>query len=278
MKTKILIPLSLINLAVGLIALVLASISPNKLLWIGAAIATGAGPIYLMVVVGSGRLARTSAKLPVVQSITIVGLFIAVYAFFGMEQTDWRALAASFCGVGFVQWYVRVFSSYKRKKSQNIVNGEPLPDLPLERLDGTSITTSSLVGKKTLLVFFRGNWCPLCTAQLKEIWARADRLSALGVTVRFISNQAPEKSRELTGKLELSGDFEILFDRELRAAKGLAIEDIDGAPLGIVGYPRDTVMATVIALDQKGRVIFGDETDNYRVRPHPDIFLKVFES
>ncbi|MGD1868958.1 MAG: hypothetical protein ACFB0F_05475 [Neomegalonema sp.] len=43
------------------------------------------------------------------------------------------------------------------------------------------------------------------------------------------------------------------------------------------GYPADTVMATVVALDANGNVIFGDETDNYRVRPHPDTFLHVFE-
>ena len=42
-------------------------------------------------------------------------------------------------------------------------------------------------------------------------------------------------------------------------------------------YPDDTVMATVIALDEAGKVIFGDETDNYRVRPHPDTFIHVFE-
>ena len=43
------------------------------------------------------------------------------------------------------------------------------------------------------------------------------------------------------------------------------------------GFPVDTVMATVIALDEDGHVLFGDETDNYRLRPHPDTFLHVFE-
>ena len=42
------------------------------------------------------------------------------------------------------------------------------------------------------------------------------------------------------------------------------------------GYPADTVMATAIALDAEGKVLFGDETDNYRVRPHPDTFMNVF--
>ena len=78
-------------------------------------------------------------------------------------------------------------------------------------------------------------------------------------------------------KLALPTSFEILQDDDLRAAKALGIADIGGSPAGMSGYPADTVMATVIGLDENGKVIFGDETDNYRVRPHPDTFLHVFE-
>lgn len=127
------------------------------------------------------------------------------------------------------------------------------------------------------MIFLRGNWCSLCTAQLQEVGDRADRLSVQGVAVRFISNQSVEQSRELTEKLQLRADFELMFDRELRMAKGLEIEGMNVAPLGINDYPRDAAMATVVALNEGGLVIFGDETDNYRVRPHPDTFLDAFD-
>ena len=91
------------------------------------------------------------------------------------------------------------------------------------------------------------------------------------------TNQGIENSTKLAKGLELPQHFEIFQDNDLRAAKTLGIEDIGGAPSGMSGYPVDTVMATVIALDETGRVLFGDETDNYRVRPHPDTFLHVFE-
>ena len=280
MKTKILMPFAIINVVLAITAAILIGFTQDKLLWTGVLLATASGPFYLMAVIGTGRVARTSAHLPALQLASGAGLLISACAFLGMEMRGLSgsvALGASIFGVSFVQWYVRVFSIYNRKKSPVIVKGQQLPELSLERLDGTPITSASFVGEKTLIVFFRGNWCPLCTAQLKEIRHRADRISSLGVAVRFISNQSVEKSRELTKKLYLPNNFEILYDRDLRAAKGLAIEDIDGTPLGIVGFPRDTVMATVIALDQEGRVIFGDQTDNYRVRPHPDSFLNVFD-
>ena len=38
----------------------------------------------------------------------------------------------------------------------------------------------------------------------------------------------------------------------------------------------DTVMPTVIMTDASGTIIFADLTDNYRVRPEPDVFLEVF--
>ena len=95
--------------------------------------------------------------------------------------------------------------------------------------------------------------------------------------VKFISNQGIANSTKLAKDLDLPAHFEILQDRDLRAAKLLGIEDIGGAPSGMPGYPVDTVMATVIALDGDGKVLFGDETDNYRMRPHPDTFLHVFE-
>ena len=113
--------------------------------------------------------------------------------------------------------------------------------------------------------------------QLKEVRAQADRLARAGVQVRFVSNQPVEKSVKLSSDLDLPEHFEILYDRDLRAAKALSIADLGGTPTGMIGYPRDTVMATVLALDTQGRVIFGDETDNYRVRPHPDTFIPFFE-
>ena len=42
-----------------------------------------------------------------------------------------------------------------------------------------------------------------------------------------------------------------------------------------LGYDSDTVMPTVIITDREGRVVWTDETDNYRVRPEPETFLQV---
>ena len=51
-------------------------------------------------------------------------------------------------------------------------------------------------------------------------------------------------------------------------------------PLGMeaMGYAADTVMPTVIITDAQHNIIWLDETDNYRVRPEPETFLRVIDS
>ncbi len=44
-----------------------------------------------------------------------------------------------------------------------------------------------------------------------------------------------------------------------------------------MGYDSDTVLPTVIITDEKGKIIFVDLTDNYRVRPEPETFLQIID-
>lgn len=286
LKTKIFIPLIAANFLIGLWAVYELLVQGGGLGWLGAAVATLPFPLFIFVLISNLFLiARTPAKLHWMQLLTNAGL---VLAFVGMiievRNDSWPLgfaaylpLCLAWFGELTVFWYLRVYSSYGRKPSSAITRGEPLPELTLQTLEGTAVSSAQFLGHQTLMVFFRGNWCPLCMAQLKEVVAIADRLERLGVRVKFISNQSPAKSRKLAAQLSLPPHFEILYDAGLAAAKALEIQDIGGTPVGLLGYPADTVMATVIALDEQGRVLFGDQTDNYRVRPHPDSFMGVFE-
>ena len=276
---KAILPLILTNLIGGIGSAVMIYISGGDPVWIGTLLTTLPVPFILLIATNVFGIARTSAKLPIAQLLSLAGVALVLGTLYsrGIHTTaDYSALGLALYGALFVQWFIRVFSSYGRKKSPAIAKGKSLPEVPLKQLDGTEITSDSFAGSKTLIVFFRANWCPFCMNQLKEVLAKADRLAKSAVKVKFISNQGIANSTRLAEKLNLPADFEILQDQDLRAAKALGVADIGGAPAGMPGYPADTVMATVIALDEKGTVLFGDETDNYRVRPHPDTFLDVF--
>ena len=276
---KAILPLILSNLIGGIASAIMVFISQGDPIWIGALLTTLPIPFVLLIATNVFGLTRTSARLPVIQAMSVAGVTLTCFTLLSRgiaAPLEYAALGLAIYGAVFVQWFIWIFSSYGRKKSTAIARGKNLPEVPLSKLDGTEITSADFAGSKTLIVFFRANWCPFCMNQLKEVLAKAGQLQKSGTKVKFVSNQGYKNSASLAKKLALPEGFEILQDNDLRAAKILGIADIGGSPAGMPSYPADTVMATVIGLDESGKVIFGDETDNYRVRPHPDTFLHVF--
>ena len=282
MKGKLILPYIMTNMLSGVGSVVMFYFSGFDPIWIGTFFATFTMPFFLMVLAGALGISKTSKNLPVIQLINLAAVAFVAYTLFGRggpsTTAEYASIGLAVYGALTLQWYIHIFSNYKRTPSKAIVKGQALPELPLRRLEKTAVSSSEFTGDKTLLVFFRANWCPFCMNQLKDVKAQADRLAANGVKVKFISNQGFDNSAKLAKDMDLPAHFEILQDEGLRAAKALGIEDMGGAPSGMPGYPNDTVMATVIALDEQGNVTFGDETDNYRRRPHPNAFLGVFET
>jgi len=164
------------------------------------------------------------------------------------------------------------------RASASLTLGSPLPDFQLETTDGKTVASTSFRAHPHLLLFYRGNWCPFCTAQIAELAAAYQRLEALGVTVVLISSQSIEKNRKLAAQFDVPMQF--LQDRDNTAAKQLGILQTWGTPMGmqLLGYGSDTALPTVIITDAKGIIVFTDQTDNYRLRPEPETFVSIVES
>ena len=256
-------------------------LSNGQLIWLGVLLTTLPLPFFLMVLTNILKIARSSDRLPLIQLLSISGVTLVgielINITSSLSNTHYIALALTIFGAGFIQWFIRIFSTYGRKKSKHIVKGEKLPNLQFTTIEQKVVESSSFEGSQILFVFFRANWCPFCMNQLKEVIMFAQELKQLGVKVKFISNQGIMHSAQLAQKLDLPEHFEILQDDGLSAARALGIEDIGGTPIGMSAFPEDTVMATVIATNENGIVMFGDETDNYRKRPHPNMFMPVFD-
>ena len=128
------------------------------------------------------------------------------------------------------------------------------------------------------MLFFRGNWCPLCMAQIREIAAQYREIEALGARVLLISPQPQAHTRQLAQKFDVN--FLFLQDPHNQVARQLGILSEFGIPTGleVMGYETEAPMPTVIITDATGTVVWVDETDNYRVRPEPGQFLKVLRT
>lgn len=177
-------------------------------------------------------------------------------------------------GLGGALAYILWYSQYGKRDSAQLRVGFALPEVVFETDQGKAVSTSDFQGP-LLLMFYRGNWCPLCMAQIKEISAQYSALAQKGVQLLMISPQSHANTAALAQRFDVPMQF--LVDKELRAAKLLGIEALAGLPVGLeaLGYDSDTVLPTVVITDANKKIIFVDQTDNYRVRPEPQTFLQA---
>lgn len=221
--------------------------------------------------------ARTTANLIWHSSSITVGLCSSLLAIFLVENFNIALLLESlFLSVGWLL-YIKWFSVFKDRENKTLKEGSQLPEFQLENSEKQTITSTSFLGNSSIFLFYRGNWCPLCMAQIKEITEQYKTLDKLGVCTVFISPQPHTQTKNLADKFDLNLHF--LVDYKNKVAKQLGIFVKNGIPAGfqLLGYDSDTVLPTVIITDKKGAIIFTDLTDNYRVRPEPEVFIKIIK-
>lgn len=221
-------------------------------------------------------VARTSPRLPGIGALAVAGVALALYAGSGRGEGV-APLPLILATLGAVQLglYSFWYSTLERPPTPALALGRHLPDLHLEAGSGQPFRTSSLRGQPVLIFFYRGNWCPLCMAQVKEVAARYREIAEAGARVVLVSPQPHDNTADLAKRFDVP--FVFLTDEGNRAARTLGIENENGLPMGmtVLGYDVDTVLPTVIVLDAEGVIRWVDQTDNYRVRPEPDTFLPI---
>lgn len=218
-------------------------------------------------------MARTSARFPI---LIVLGALGVVASSFGYSQGgNVLAPVLALAGLAGFLIYDYWYSSLGRRHSGQLDVGQTLPAFELRNTAGETLSSASLIDKPTVWIFYRGNWCPLCMAQIKEVAAQYQQLEELGVRVALISPQPHKFTVGLAKKFDVAFDF--LTDEGNRAARALGIDHNFGVPMGmqVLGYDSETVLPTVIITEAGGQILWADETDNYRVRPEPDTYLRV---
>jgi peroxiredoxin len=240
--------------------------------WWGVLLAA-AVPLGFFTWVFVGSVARTGDTLWWVPAAGTFGTAVSA-SIGGLSTPTWVAMAV---GMVMGALYTRWYSRFGERSAPQLMAGQPLPDFPLENLDGTPLRSTDLTGQPALWLFYRGNWCPLCMAQIKEIAGQYRELAARGVQICLISPQPQDHTRSLAGRFSVPMRF--FTDRDNRAAAQLGILAKGGLPLGMqaLGYDADVPMPTVLITAAGGKLIYSDLTDNYRIRPEPAAFLSVLD-
>ncbi|WP_293392288.1 redoxin domain-containing protein [Nevskia sp.] len=258
----------------GLIAALLA-LADSRLHspWLGTAIAC-AGPTLFFSQIMLKPRARTSRNLNLLIAAGVVGAGISVALAGSLAATP--VLISLAVGVAGSLVYVFWYSRFGAAGNAALSGGAQLPDFELVE-QGRRFRTAELVAKPALWIFYRGNWCPLCVAQIQEIAAQYRELARRGVEVYLVSPQPEANSQALSKKMDAPMRF--MTDADNRAAETLGIKVVDGLPAGFqaLGYGSDVPRPTVFITEPGGRLIFCDLTDNYRVRPEPATFFSVLD-
>jgi len=247
----------------------------NEMAWSGVLLTVAPILMVISYVMMFKNVARTSAHFPLINLLGAIGVVLSMWVWYAHETSILAPAIANvswFCFLLYAYW----FSTYgDRQPSMKLVVGTKLPHFTVRNVAGNLVNSAQLTDKPAILIFYRGNWCPFCSAQIKELISRYKQLDALGVRVAFIAPQPHENTIGISKTYDAKFDF--LTDEDNAAARALGIEHKDGLPMGmqVLGYESDTVMPTVIITGKDGKIVWTHETDNYRVRPEPDTFLQV---
>jgi peroxiredoxin len=274
MKSFFFLPAVAINVVLMLTAIAGAITTDHeRLAWIAAVVANLPLPLFWLRL-RFARVARTSADLPLLILASAAGALVALWETYIARSAPWQPAAIAIVGIALLLLYVFWYSRLGRMPNARLEIRNKLPEFELADLDGGRVRSSQFLGAPAVWLFYRGNWDPFCVAQVHEIAGRFADLEKLGVQLNLVSSQPEDKARQLAG--ELSAPVRFLVDRNAEVAEALDIAERHAIPAGAAaGYARVGAMPTTIVTNASGTILFTDQTDNYRVRPEPDVYISI---
>lgn len=100
--------------------------------------------------------------------------------------------------------------------------GDPVPDVTLRSAENREIKLRDLVAAQpTVLIFYRGGWCPFCTKHLQALAGIQEDLRAAGSRLVAISMDQPSKLAATPGRDQLG--FTLLSDSDAKAAEAFGV-------------------------------------------------------
>ena len=163
--------------------------------------------------------------------------------------------------------------------------GTQIPTVEVRDVDGKPFDLKAAVAKApTILVFYRGGWCPYCNAQLAALAQSAPQLKAMGYQIIGVSPDSPAELKKTIGKNKL--DYTLISDSraQLIDAMGLGFT-VDAATLekykeyGIdleksSGETHHILPVPAVYLaDKTGLIKFSYVNPNYKVRLESGVLM-----
>lgn len=166
-----------------------------------------------------------------------------------------------------------------------VLTGTTIPNAAVKTIDGKSVEIKELVSQKpTVLIFYRGSWCPYCNKHLAELQQIEQKLVNTGYQILAVSPDQPKYLKKSVGKHDL--EYTLLSDSPMNLTKafGLAFK-VDRSTLnkykevGIdleknSGYDHHLLpVPAVYLINPDGLITFQYVNPDYKTRINADVLL-----
>lgn len=152
-------------------------------------------------------------------------------------------------------------------------SGSPLPDFHATDEQGDPVRSTQLHGSPTVILFVRGNWCPFCSAQVRNLTKYYKDIIDLGAKLVILTPKPLETTRRVAEFFEVEFDF--WLDDSLLVTEQLGLLLKSGVPGSYSKeYGRDTVWPTAIVVDAAGIIRFTELSKHISDRPDPGLLLR----
>ena len=138
--------------------------------------------------------------------------------------------------------------------------GDTVPDVSVRSFSGESLSLSEITSEKpTMLIFYRGGWCPYCNRHLADVQKLKDTIDGMGFQVIALSPDRPEKIKEAMEAESLG--YQLYSDSAADAMKAFG-----------VAFKLDTDLVSTYK-NEYGIYIESDSVMTHHILPVPALYL-----
>jgi len=173
------------------------------------------------------------------------------------------------------------------KQVNPILTGTTIPDAAVKTIEGKTVSIQELVRQQpTVLIFYRGGWCPYCNQHMAELQQSQQQIVDMGYQILAVSPDRPEKLKKSISKHNL--DYTLLSDSPMNLSKafGLAFKvdqsTLDRyAEMGIdleesSGYDHHLLpVPAVYLINPDGLVTFQYVNPDYKTRIKSEVLMSA---
>ena len=175
-------------------------------------------------------------------------------------------------GAGYLYYRLRG----ARPVPEQLRVGKPLPEFEAVDESGSGLNTAQLRGTPVVMIFVRGNWCPFCSRQVKNLTGYYRDIVELGAKLIFVTPKPLETTRRVAEFFKV--DFEFWLDESLTATRQLGLLLESGVPKDYYAeYGSDTIWPTSLVIDANGIIRFVELSKHIIDRPNPKTLLRELQ-